>query len=122
MIQLWSGIWGGRGRRVKRSGWAARAVSRVFWRAWSIGPVVAKCTDAGVCQPIPEWRWTWLYSAKNPSQNARAADRFGNDPGKSCRYFRVLNCASLNGLSSDIRGREWVRGDAEVGQQRGYRL
>ena len=29
-------------------------------------PAVPKWTDAGVCHPIPEWRWTWLYSAPIP--------------------------------------------------------
>ena len=107
------------GRRAKRLGWAARAASRVARRASSIAAVVPKWTDAGVCQPIPEWRWTWLYSVKNPSRKARAADRLGNDPGKSCRYLRVLNCASENGLSSETRGAGVGAGDAEVGQQRG---
>ena len=47
MIQLWSGILGGWGRRAKRSGCAARAVSRVTWRELSIvragGPEVDRC-------------------------------------------------------------------------------
>src|SRR5450759_1091072 len=71
--------------------------------------VVPKWTYAGVCHPIPEWRKTWLYSAKNPSQNARASWTVAKDPGKSCRYFIVLNCASENGLSLLTRGREWER-------------
>src|SRR5665811_1325199 len=70
---------------------------------------VPKWTDAGVCHPVPEWRKTWLYSAKNPSQNARASWTVAKDPGKSCRYFIVLNWASENGLSLLTRGREWVR-------------
>jgi hypothetical protein len=54
----------------------------------------------------PEWRWTWLYSVKNPSQNARASWTVAKDPGKSYRYYIVLNCASENGLSLLTRGRE----------------
>jgi hypothetical protein len=26
-----------------------------------------------VCRPMPEWRWSWLYQAKNAWQCARAA-------------------------------------------------
>src|SRR5450830_30131 len=70
---------------------------------------VPKWTDAGVCQPMPEWRWTWLYSAKNPAQNVRASWTVLKRRGKSCRYFIVLNCASEKGLSFDTRGREWDR-------------
>jgi hypothetical protein len=53
-------------------------------------------------------RWTRLYSVKNPSQNTRASWTVAKDPGKSDRYFIVLNCASLNG-SLLTRGREWDR-------------
>ena len=43
-------------------------------------------------------------------QCTRAASIEVNRPGKSGRYFSVLNCASLNGLSLETCGREcdWV--------------
>ena len=64
-------------------------------RRWGVpsDPRVAK--DVVVCQ---------LYSAKNPSQNRRASWTLVKDPGKSCRYFIVLNWASENGLSLLTRG------------------
>jgi hypothetical protein len=42
-----------------------------------------------------------LYQGKKAWQCTRAASIESNRPGKSGRYFSVLNCASLNGLSLD---------------------
>ena len=102
LIQLWSGIWGGRVVR-RRSGWAARAAS-----GWPDGrrrsPRWCRSGPGEVCQPMPECRWTWLYSVKNPSRTVWPRPG-SNDPG-SRADFRVLNCASENGLSLDTRGRE----------------
>ena len=55
---------------------------------------------------MPECRCTWLYSVKNPSRKSGASGRLAKEPEKSCRYFRVLSCASENGLWLDTRGRE----------------
>ena len=52
----------------------------------------------------------------------RAASIESNRSGKSGRYFRVLNCASLNGLSLETCGRRVRLGDAEVGEQERHRL
>src|SRR5271165_3898149 len=51
-----------------------------------------------------------LYQAKKVWQCRRAASMESKWPGKSGRYFRVLNWDSLNGLSSDTCGRlcDWV--------------
>src|SRR5664280_1329662 len=48
-----------------------------------------------------EWRCLVLYQAKNSWQKARASARQPKRAGESGRYFIVLNCASLNGLSSE---------------------
>ena len=45
--------------------------------------------------------------AKNVWQCSRAASIEPNRVGKSGRYFSVLNCASLKGLSSETCGRLW---------------
>src|SRR6266851_995915 len=50
-----------------------------------------------------------LYSWKKPAQNWRARASEAKDAGNSGRYFRVLNCASENGLSLLTRGRECER-------------
>ena len=47
--------------------------------------------------------------AKKRSQNARASGRDPKLPGKAEAYFRVLNAASLNGLSLLTCGRLWLR-------------
>ncbi len=44
----------------------------------------------GVCMPIPEWRWVWLYQPKNQARKARASSRLPNQAGNSGRYFNVL--------------------------------
>src|SRR6476660_3343843 len=66
--------------------------------------------SAGTCRPSPVWRCSLLYQPKKVWQCRRAASTELNQSGKSGRYFSVLNCASLNGLSSDTCGREcdWV--------------
>ena len=89
----------------------------MVWRASSMASAVPKWTDAGVCQPMPEWRWTWLYSLKNPSRNSCASPRDAKDFGKSWTYFRVLNWASLKGLSLTCSRPGVGSVDAEVGQQ-----
>lgn len=48
-----------------------------------------------------------IVEAKNSSAKARACWKEPNRAGKSGWYFRVLNCASLYGLSLDVFGREW---------------
>src|SRR5450830_1381177 len=58
--------------------------------------------------PIPEWQCWSLYQEKNVWQWARASSIEPKRSGKSGRYFRVLNCASEYGLSSDTCGRLWV--------------
>ena len=58
--------------------------------------------DAGVCHPMPDGRKTWLYSAKNPSQNHRASWTLSKDPGKSRRSVIVLNWASLTGYQRPV--------------------
>src|SRR6476469_4754398 len=55
---------------------------------------------------MPEWRCRRLYQLKNGRQNARACWRLAKVAGKSGRYFNVRNCASLNGLSLLVCGRE----------------
>jgi hypothetical protein len=54
-----------------------------------------------VMQPMPERPCMVLYQAKNSWQMARASARQPKRAGKSGRYFIILNCASLKGLSSD---------------------
>ena len=46
-----------------------------------------------------------LYQGKNVRQKVIAAAMSRKRPGKPGWYFRVLNCASENGLSSDTWGR-----------------
>jgi hypothetical protein len=60
LIHAWFGIRGAVGRRVNRSGCAAQAASRVACRARRTDSAVPWCTEAGVCNPIPEWRCSWL--------------------------------------------------------------
>ncbi|HYO00576.1 MAG TPA: hypothetical protein VET27_01225, partial [Mycobacterium sp.] len=62
------GISGGFGRCENRAGFAAQASLRVIWRVSSIASEVPKCTDAVVCHAMPEWRWMWLCSLKDPSR------------------------------------------------------
>ena len=56
---------------------------------------------------IPAWRCSVLYQGKNDRQKAMAAVRSWKRPGNPGWYFRVLNCASENGLSSDTWGGRW---------------
>jgi hypothetical protein len=82
------------GRRTKRSGVAAYAAARTSVRAAWVCSAWPWWTVAGVISPIPEWRWAWLYQAKNSRQNARACSIVSNLAGNPGRYFRVLKCAS----------------------------
>ncbi|MFE4336768.1 helix-turn-helix domain-containing protein [Streptomyces sp. NPDC056831] len=50
----------GLGRRPKRSGWRAYASARVTARWSRTSSAVPKWTEAGVCQPIAECRYSWL--------------------------------------------------------------
>src|SRR4051794_15340767 len=58
---------------------------------------------------MPECRWAWLYQATKSFMNARAWARDANRSGKTGAYFKVLNQASLYGLSLDTLGREYDR-------------
>jgi hypothetical protein len=58
-------------------------------------------------QPEPGVAVVVVDQAKNVWQCCRAASTEGNRVGKSGRYFSVLNCASLKGLSSETCGRLW---------------
>src|SRR5438552_14490751 len=78
--------------------------ARTSWRL-SARP---KCTAAGVWNPTPEWRWSWLYHLKKPRQKARPSSMEPKRSGNSGRYLRVLNWASEYGLSLEQWGREWL--------------
>src|ERR1039458_9680347 len=78
---------------------------------------------------MPEWRWSWLYQAKNRAQWARASSKLPNRSGKSGRYLKVRNCDSEYGLSLLTWGRlcdlvtprsasRWATGLAIIGDPR----
>ena len=62
-------------------------------------------SSSGVSMAIPAWRCSVLYQGKNDRQKSVAAAMSGKRPGKPGWYFRVLNWASENGLSSETWGR-----------------
>ncbi|GGN48205.1 hypothetical protein GCM10010109_85190 [Actinoplanes campanulatus] len=71
--------------------------------------VAAVVHVGGVCRPIPECRWAWLYQFTNSVMNERASARDANRSGKTGAYLSVLNQASLYGLSLEVFGRECDR-------------
>src|SRR5207342_836465 len=109
LIQAAVGSAGGFGATpLKRMGWAANAASRVMARCSVSAAAVPSWTAAGAIKPIPPWRCSWLYQWKKCWQCARASSIEPKRSGKSGLYFRVLNCASEYGLSSETCGRLWV--------------
>ena len=64
-----------------------------------------------------------VVPSRRSAGSARGRPRSrSNRSGKSGRYFSVLNCASLNGLSLETCGRAVRLGDAEIGEQERHRL
>src|ERR1022692_1907881 len=90
---------------LKRSGWAMNAAASVTVRCAVSATALPSWMAAGGIKPIPPCRCSWLYHWKNCWQCARASSIEPKRSGKSGRYFRVLNCASEYGLSSETCGR-----------------
>ncbi len=82
-------------RRRRRGYLPLRAISRA----------VPKWTGAGVCSPMPAWRWTWLSWSKNVVQNVRASSMPPNRPGNAGQWSAVA-CTGVAGLAplGDVQG------------------
>src|SRR5665811_1210724 len=55
---------------------------------------------------MPVWRCSWLYHCTKSAKKHRASARQPKRSGKVGAYLRVLNQASLYGLSLETFGRE----------------
>ena len=85
---------GSGGLRTKRCGVAAYAASSTPG-ALLVGDGGGAVVDvSGYMSPSPVCRCSSLYQGKKAWQCTRAASIESNRPGKSGRYFRVLNCDS----------------------------
>ena len=91
-----------------RSGCAAYAAASTCWRCARTVGAWPKCTTAGVRNPRPLWRCSWLYQGKKTCPNARPSSSDPKRSGNYGQYLSVLHCASENGLSFDTCGRLWV--------------
>ena len=58
-----------------------------------------EATDAGVWNPMPECRCSWLYYVKNSPLNTRASSMHPKRPRNVGQYFKVLKADSEIGLS-----------------------
>src|SRR5450755_4532206 len=64
--------------------------------------------NGGLCPQADSTVAVFVVVPLNRRQCARASSIEPKRCGKSGRYFRVLNCASEYGLSSETCGRLWV--------------
>ena len=69
-----------------------------MWRASSIASAVPKCTDAGVCHPMPEWRWTWFVLVEEPVQVYVRITKGGKRFGEVVDVFQGLKLGLAVGV------------------------
>ena len=75
---------------TKRSGCAAYAAASTCWRCARTVGAWPKCTTAGVRNPRPLWRCSWLYQGKKTCPNARPSSSDPKRSGNCGQYLSVL--------------------------------